>query len=366
MILMEDITVIYLYVFLYMLTLGFIIDRYLKVENVDNRELVLKEKVVYIPMIILLMLPAFLLAALRSDVGTDYTVYLTKQIPEVLNGWNGEVEPLYRLIIKISGFMNNLQLIFGITHFIILLFIILAIKEKHESFFLSIVVLFGTGFFNYSLNIMRQSIAMAIFVYAIQFIDNNKKKYVILIILAALFHKSALLYLFIPFIKDISIRFIPAIVSLVVTLLIRNPIRSLLMWLTAKMGLYNQYFGSIIDLQKTGWVFLVINSLILITMLIASTLNHLNHNKLAQRYIFFQYITTFVTVLSSILPNYERLMYMFMIVQIISIPFFYRTMKFKYKLILFLVVSSLYITLFYRLFIVSNIGDTFPYQSIFQ
>lgn len=313
----------------------------------------------------ILFIPPLLLASLRMDVGTDYTVYLNEKIPGVLNNWNVGIEPLYRVIIKLSAQLGNYQIVFAVTHLIIIYFIMAAILKNKESITLSVLAFWGTGFFNYSLNIMRQAIVMAIFLYAVQFIDSNKKKYFILIIIACFFHTSAIIYLVYFLVRNIKIRAISSLVLLGVLWATKDLVRNLLVIVLSYVGKYSQYFGSVLDTNKNGWAFLIVN--LFIYGLFQCVLANSKSDKLLNRYVFIQYISTLITVLSSVIPNYERLMYLFMIVQMISIPYTVRKINsMLYRIMFVLVVILLYFLLFYRLFIVSNIGDTFPYTSIFN
>lgn len=350
---------IYFYIFFYMLSVGLMVDMFYSLNNLEIRNGVRKINLAII------FIPPLLLAALRMDVGTDYNVYLNEKIPGVLNNWNVGIEPLYRLIIKISAQLGNYQIVFAVTHIIIIYFIVAAILKNSGSISLSILAFWGTGFFNYSLNIMRQAIVMAIFLYAVQFIDSNKKKYFILIIIACFFHTSAIIYLVYFFVRNIKIRAAFSFVLIGILWFTKDIVRNFIVIVLDYIGKYSQYFGSVLDTNKNGWAFLIVN--LIIYGLFQCVLSNSKSDKLLNRYVFIQYISTLITVLSSVIPNYERLMYLFMIVQVISIPVMVKKINsLSYRIIFIIIIILLYGLLFYRLFIISNIGDTFPYTSIFN
>lgn len=350
---------IYLYVFVYMLVVSMLFDAFFFTNNLEAKNSVKRIN------LSILFIPPLLLASLRMNVGTDYTVYLTEKIPGVLNNWNVGIEPLYRIVIRLGALLGNYQIIFAVTHLIILYFVAEAILKNRESISVSIIALWGTGFFNYSLNIMRQAIVMAIFLYAVQFIDSNKKKYIILIIIACFFHTSAVIYLAYFFVRNIKVHAAISLILLGVVWTMKDVVRSVLIILVNHIGKYSQYFGSILDTNKNGWAFLIINLLIYVLFLLVLVTS--KSDSILNRYVFIQYIATFITVLSSVIPNYERLMYLFMAVQIISLPYLIRKINnWGYRILFIVIIVLLYLLLFYRLFILSNIGDTFPYTSIFN
>ena len=350
---------VYFYAFLYMLFVGGLYD--LSVNTLDIRYSVSVKRI----FIFLIFIPPFLIAALRYQVGTDYMVYLTEKIPGVLNNWSVGIEPLYRILIKIGAGLGNYQLIFILTHLIIIYFIGESILKESPLFFISVIAFWGTGFFNYSLNIMRQAIAMSIFLYALQFIDKDKKKYFFFIFIACLFHTSAIIYIFYYLIRNINFKNVRSFLWLFVFCILKEPIRVILLFITQRIGKYSQYFGSVLDTNKGGWTFLIIN-LSIYAVFCFSTYFVKDDDKI-QRYISLQFVTTFITVLSSVLPNYERLMYLFMVVQIISIPYVANKLEnIIYKFVFLVIIIFLYAFMFYRLFILGNIGETFPYVSIFN
>lgn len=115
-----------------------------------------------------------------------------------------EVEPGYfyvnKFVINIGG---DYTLMFAIIAFISWFFIFKSTKSHLLPLF--IFFIFADEFFFWSMNGVRQFVAIGIFLFAIQFIINhNMKAYFLLIALAMMFHISALVLLplyFIPFQK---------------------------------------------------------------------------------------------------------------------------------------------------------------------
>lgn len=148
----------------------------------------------------------FLISAFRYNVGQDYEHWI-----DVYN-WilNGEpagnyVEIGYRYLnklIQLVPFFNAYVLFFITSIFIIYGFGYLIYKNvEKEYWFLSVFMFICSGIFFASLNLIRQYIAVVIIAFGIDFLKKNKYiSFVIFVLLASLFHTSALIVLvFLPF-----------------------------------------------------------------------------------------------------------------------------------------------------------------------
>lgn len=130
----------------------------------------------------------------RYDVGVDYLDYLASYKS---NFQIKEYEWLFSLIGKF--FSNNgfhFSLFFGFIALIQIVFIFYAFRNQRFLYpWLSFVLIFGSYYLSF-MNGMRQMMAVSIFVFSIQFIENKKNiKYFICVFVAALFHKSSWMYL---------------------------------------------------------------------------------------------------------------------------------------------------------------------------
>ncbi|GGD01197.1 EpsG family protein [Enterococcus wangshanyuanii] len=304
--------------------------------------------------------------AIRYRVGTDYSVYLSKQIPEVLQGIPNSVEFLYKGVIHLGNSFGNYQWIFVITHVIIILFTLVAIIRDSKNYWISIIVLFGSGFFNYSMNIMRQSIAISIFLFSIHYlVRKENRKYIFWIIVATLFHKTSIIYFALLFLKKIKLSWKQIAIFSIGLYVFKTLFRSIILAISNKFNFYNNQFGTLLDSNQIGWMFLIANSLILLLFLLIK--NRTEFSSTGDLYLQLQFIAFAITLVSDVVPNYERLMYMFMIGQILSVPYFFKRINSRIiKWCFVIAILVVYGVLFHRLFIIGNIGETFPYQSIFN
>lgn len=154
-----------------------------------------------IVLLLLISLICACIAAFRGNSGTDTSMYRTlyeygeKSITRWVN-----IEPGYM-------FLNNLfrnigvssSFFFGVLSFFTTIFILFTIDREKEKInvYVSALVYFSTLYFQ-SFNIMRQMLAVSICLFAFSlYLDDKKLISIILILVATLVHRSAILCLFI-------------------------------------------------------------------------------------------------------------------------------------------------------------------------
>lgn len=158
----------------------------------------------------------YLLCILRaSTVGRDLLGYkevydLTKKV-----SWNNfdyvYFEDGYILLMKICTKLKMpFQMFLAIVYFIILVPIGIFINDFSKSKLMSVIIYICYIFFEFDLTGLRQAIAISIVLLAFRILLHNKKgmifKYVLLVLIAATFHKSALIALvFLPLFFIVSI-----------------------------------------------------------------------------------------------------------------------------------------------------------------
>ena len=143
-------------------------------------------------------LPLFLVAALRQFVGTDYAHYYYAKIPEILaNPYQIEFgfSALAYFCVSILGdYQWLIAIMAGVTCYCFWDFIFRYSKNVP----LALLIFLSLGCYYFSLNAMRQSLAIAVLFYSIKYIEQKDlKKYLLCILFGFSFHSSALL--FIPF-----------------------------------------------------------------------------------------------------------------------------------------------------------------------
>lgn len=165
----------------------------------------------------------YFFAALRFDVGWDYMAYYDTIVDELSTNIMSNGEVLTILLIKFSRLINQPQLYFAINSAICILLVTITSKRYSKDPWLSIIffVTFPLFYLN-SFSVIRNFSAIAITFYGVRYIHEKKLlKYIIVVLVAAMFHKSALMAILFYFIKDIKIK-----TSKIIILLISLPICS--------------------------------------------------------------------------------------------------------------------------------------------
>lgn len=164
--------------------------------NIGNKN----KQLFFSPNILLLLFVFSLISGIRYDVGVDFLSYLDwynwlKYDTQIVND---ELEIGFYWVMKLFAKFNaHYAWPFGIFAFIQIFFIYIAFKkEKYIYPFLPFVIITNGAYFT-MMNEIRQSIAWAIFIFAIQFNTKDKiLQYMLLTFIASCFHQSA--FVFIP------------------------------------------------------------------------------------------------------------------------------------------------------------------------
>ncbi|WP_353505356.1 EpsG family protein [Clostridium sp. Marseille-Q2269] len=160
---------------------------------------------------IIYFIPLWLVNGLRSGIGTDYSMYeeyfyLINQfnIKDIISSDSFRMENGYNILNKfVSYICNDAQIIFLVSSFFILFLIIKSSKDYFSKYDYNIILFIMLGYYHSSFNGIRQYIAIAIFIYSVRYIfSKNMFKYIILIIIATSFHRTAICLLPIYFITN--------------------------------------------------------------------------------------------------------------------------------------------------------------------
>lgn len=150
-----------------------------------------------------------LLLGLRgASVGIDTRTYIDL-FWAIKNGWTVDYLEIGNQIIYnvISEFFNSPVALLMSYALITIIPVLKVIKKDSHNIFFSVILYAGFMYYYWAFNAMRQAAAMSIAFWAISCLEENKTlKYFLLVMLAALFHKSALLVLLFGIVKKTGIR----------------------------------------------------------------------------------------------------------------------------------------------------------------
>ena len=143
----------------------------------------------------------FAISALRLNVGNDYAKYVeifhlnacklgTDTIVPTEPGFN----LICILIYLISGREENFLLMFAFFAFLTILFFLKGMYEQSESFTISFIIFMLLGYYFHTFSTVRYYFALSIAFISIPYVLKKQwGKFILLILLGALFHKSVLL-----------------------------------------------------------------------------------------------------------------------------------------------------------------------------
>lgn len=327
--------------------------------------------------------PFLLIAALRYRVGTDYTTYVEIQIPQLLRGvdYRLKYEYLYQALIKFGMAVGGYQVVFFLTHLVLLFFVWKSFKNLSTDYFISIFIFMFGCYFNLSLNIMRQFIAMAVFLFAIKYIVQKQPiRYFGTMIVGFLFHKTAAIFLPLYLLGKIKVKERVSLILVLVIGIFSSQIRQLLVWITNMTGIYASYFDSRYDVSDQQWNLILFNLAILIVysymhrFLIGKTPEYVydrtiitpENEEIFNNVLYnLQVVAALAAVLSSVIPNSTRIIFMFSIGQILYIPYLLQRVKdVKTRNWISFGLMLMYIVIFARLIWMNNLGATLPYHFI--
>lgn len=325
--------------------------------------------------------PFFLISAFRYDVGTDYMSYISSYF--IYGGGVGRKSELFSVfILKIAQFMDNPYIIIFIHSAIFCFFVFGAISDQSENRCFSILLISLSGFFFESFNIIRQASATAVFLYSLKYLQQDKiskkniAQYMFGICSAILLHKTAFLYLVFTCIFYLisclcrkgtkKLKFVSIVIILLLPHFIKM-LRNILFYLSSYFGYYNKAFYSVYDTGKTSGSLLVMTIPVFVLALFS---DYQENDKKYLLYYSACYSAVFCALIKSIIPNGERIIELWLPVEILSIPYFVNRLPGKLKnnklfqrVVYFVIFAVLFsVSIYYYYF--SNTVNAFPYQFI--
>jgi len=139
---------------------------------------------------------------MRYDVGVDHLGYLEGYLRGI---YVGKKEPLFFLFSDIGWLLNlHYAVYFALLAFVQVFFFFYAFKDHRYIYPLLVFFIFTTGSVSFWMNVIRQAMAMCVWIFSLRYIEQNKlKQYVLWGVVAVLLHKSAIiLFIFYPILRN--------------------------------------------------------------------------------------------------------------------------------------------------------------------
>lgn len=313
--------------------------------------------------------PLFFVAAVRYDVGTDYFFTYVPNFLKILEGgfpyseWG--FNSLNRLI---QVFTDDPQWLFVVTGFIFSFVIVNTVIKYSSNATFSVAVLFLSCFYFFSLNNVRQAIsAVLVFSAVPHFVKADFIKFIIHIILAYLFHISAIIMIA-PFIlvqiKLIRKHFLLFVIFFTLFL----PIACKLFELILTNTKYKYYFESYLNDGEVNWLNIIYN---LFFFLLAYYIlgNRILKDKFVFLLLFMQFMAFWISSVSMFIRISEmisRLTVYFSVFQLLLMPLCFESQTDSVGRTAFLTIYLLaYGAYFVYFILLKGYHQVLPYQWIF-
>ena len=299
------------------------------------------------------------LAAIRYDVGVDYSQYhyIIDSFIEVQKVPMWEPLTSYVFILP-SILLKNVNLFFALTSLFIYSLAFYSFRKFSVLPSLSLIIYLSI-FYLISCSIVRQAIALSICLYAYKYIlTKSFKKYVFSVLIATLFHYSAFITIFIYFIYHKG-----SIMRTLVILLSILFLKNLIIVGLSNLGWYTSYLDKLDDIASGRFTFLFYVLIFFSPFYIIKFKHYTKQEKgllsIVLSGLFCQII--FGTGIG------ERLAYYFLIYLCYAIPLLLKN-KIYFKKYLYICIFSIYFVL--TIYITSNIKGVsaayVPYRTIFN
>lgn len=161
----------------------------------------------FLLLLALSFLPLFAVSGLRWNVGTDFASVYVHGFYMIKSGMGVTWEPGYVLLNRLALlFTGDPAGIMLLSSFVFLFFTYRAICDSSVDIGLSVLFAVLTGFYFYSMNGIRQWIALSVFLYSIKYIREARFfRYMFWIAAASTVHFSALIFIPVYFLCRIRI-----------------------------------------------------------------------------------------------------------------------------------------------------------------
>lgn len=311
-----------------------------------------------------------LVCGLRYNVGTDYSSYqqwFNYYLSHKLSLKNDEIG--FGLLIKaIQLVTQNSQFLFLIVAIIINILIMAFIRKHTEFFELGYFLFIALYFYYSSFNILRQWIAITIFLYAIRYIYNkNFKKYLLCILIACAFHKTAIITIPMYFALNMKLNKKNIIIVSLTILMLYVGLNTILLKANSIFNInttkYLNYFNKDDTIGTNGYAYSVITMMTLLIILFTKKQYLLKNEHGKEDIIMLVFMLVF-SIMGINSMVFSRLQLYFLPYLVVIIPNILKVIIKKQRKFVYVVIIVLGFTYMYRSLTING-GNPLPYQSVF-
>mgnify|MGYP003427018077 CR=1 FL=1 len=312
-----------------------------------------------------------ILAAFRGPVGTDYFTYMNQferikisNWPSVINVSNLSNELLFLILMKITSYSSQV-LFLGGAAVISLGTIYTVLNKQYVAINIGVAYLFYLlVYFPSSLNVIRQYIALSITLYSLKFVfEKNLGKYLFGVLIAFLFHKSAIVTLPIYLLwskknKAIITGYKLGIILSIILFVVLN--YQMIINYFAAFDAFERYavYSSVSDVGKNRDFYLRVFNFTTILALRKRLMAKDNRNGL---FIVMLLISLLIGITGFWHPQVKRLSLYFELPLIILMGYIPSLFSKQYKLVVSLIIILYAIVYFVITYFILGSGNIFPY-----
>jgi hypothetical protein len=313
----------------------------------------------------------FLVAALRYGPGTDYWARYVPIFRRVRAGWDVDTEYGYLLINRaVASATSDYQWLFAVMSLLTIGLFYRFIVRMSMNPALSVYVFVFGGTYLEAFNLVRQGLAIAILVNTIELIVRKKAlPFVLLTLLAATFHSSALLWLAVwPIVRIRGGNLARlALISGLVLVVLAAP-QTLALLITRFSPGYSWYFqsnyGEVRAFDPSGLAIAIL--IFVASLFVLRGEESRSGYTIAVMNLQAVQIAALVATIS-VAYAFSRLSYYFTPIQVLAVPLVLSTIPDRtIRRSLTMIVMIIYAATFYFKFVVWNAHGVMPYESIFS
>lgn len=339
--------------------------------NLSRKAKTRKQKAIFI---ILSFALVFFVSAFRVNVGTDYKSY-EEWFNNITAPTLGYTNFMFNnLIYIIKLFTNNSQVFFVISSFLILSIVYIAIIKEQKEYDLALFLFIALGFYFSTFNGVRQWIAVAIFMFAYRFaINKNFKIYAALVLLASLFHISAILLLPVYFLFNIRISDKIKLIIIAVSLIVFKFLNfeSIIAFFLQNFAIefYWRYISSGVDLSVgvgSPFPILLCGSMLLYYIVFKNNFTNNMPKDEYEKNKHLSFILTFFAIINTTNNLFSRFATYFIPMVVLVLPDFYRIFNDKWIKIMRIIIVIGGIAFLIINTTLKNSNNPLPYNSIFE
>lgn len=318
---------------------------------------------------------AFLVSATRLGIGTDYNLYINmnglfnKNLSIYEQMKNVDVEPgwvIINLMVKELFHDPHYVIVIASLIFVGCVYISIYIYRNKISISMAILLFMCTIYFQ-SFNLVRQYIAIGILILSIKSIEDKKLfKFLILNILAFLFHYTAICFLPVYFYinvkqKSRSKKFL-MILGVLIILMCYNQILSIIASIIPAFSKYIRY-SAVYSKGISVRAFVFKLPVIIFIMYFGSRLR--NKDIFMHNFKDLYYLFVILSFLTSVNPFASRIGFYYEVIQIYYIAYAVKTLKYKQDILIINGAVVLYYIFYYYInFIYFKYHEVIPYSNI--